>query len=100
MILGCRISNLRIGERWRNTRAKSFSLPNAQRQLMQLRAFDQRRIVDVIGQQLVDADPRAETRNKFALDPAPESADYELRVGSFRVLYRVEETEPGPTVIV
>ena len=42
--------------------------PDARRQLSQLRAFDQRRITDAIRQQLLEADPKEETRNKFALD--------------------------------
>jgi mRNA-degrading endonuclease RelE of RelBE toxin-antitoxin system len=73
---------------------------DARRQLLQFRAFDQRRIVHAIRQQLVEADPRTETRNKFALDPPAESVDYELRVGNFRVFYRVEETEGQVTVLV
>jgi hypothetical protein len=67
---------------------------------LKLRAFEQRRLVDAIRQQLVEADPRVSTRNKFALDPATEAADYELRVGDLRVLYRVEEVEAQPKVIV
>jgi mRNA-degrading endonuclease RelE of RelBE toxin-antitoxin system len=74
--------------------------PDARRQLSKLRAFHQRRLVDAIRQQLVEEDPRAKTRNKFALDPAAETADYELRVGDLRVLYRVEEVEAQPRVIV
>jgi mRNA-degrading endonuclease RelE of RelBE toxin-antitoxin system len=74
--------------------------PDARRQLSKLRAFDQRRLVDAIRQQLVEDDPRARTRNKFALDPSAETADYELRVGDLRVLYRVEDEEAQPRVIV
>jgi mRNA-degrading endonuclease RelE of RelBE toxin-antitoxin system len=74
--------------------------PDARRQLFQMRAFDQRRLVDAIRQQLIEADPRARTRHKFALDPGPETADYELRVGNLRVLYRVEDEEAKPRVIV
>jgi hypothetical protein len=43
---------------------------------------------------------RAQTRNKFALDPAAETADYELRVGDLRALYRVEQVKVEPRVIV
>ena len=50
--------------------------PDARRQLLNLRAFDQRRLVDAIRQQLVEEDPSARTRHKFALDPSPENADY------------------------
>jgi mRNA-degrading endonuclease RelE of RelBE toxin-antitoxin system len=74
--------------------------PDARRHLLQFRAFDQRRIVDAIRKHLVQADPKRETRNKFALDPPPNCADYELRVGDFRVLYRVEEQQGGMGVIV
>jgi mRNA-degrading endonuclease RelE of RelBE toxin-antitoxin system len=73
--------------------------PDARRQLLQFKAFDQRRLVDAIGEQLVQANPRSETRNKFALDPPPDCADYELRVGNLRVLYRVAE-EPGTTRVI
>lgn len=73
---------------------------DARRQLLQFRVFDQRRIVDAIREQLIEADPRSETRNKFALDPPPECADYELRVGNFRVLYRVDEKNSTTRVIV
>jgi mRNA-degrading endonuclease RelE of RelBE toxin-antitoxin system len=73
---------------------------DARRQLLQLRAYDQRRIVAAVRQQLIESDPRMETRHKFALDPPPECADYELRVGNYRVLYRVDEREGQPRVIV
>jgi hypothetical protein len=56
--------------------------------------------VDTIRKQLVEADPRSETRNKFALDPPPNCADYELRTGNVRVLYRVEEGEDTIRLIV
>jgi len=74
--------------------------PDARRQLLKLRAFDQKRLVDAIREQLVEADPRAQTRNKFALDPGAKTADYELRVGDLRALYRVEEMEDQLSVIV
>jgi mRNA-degrading endonuclease RelE of RelBE toxin-antitoxin system len=74
--------------------------PDAKRQLFQFRAFDQRRIVDAIRKQLIQADPRNETRNKFALDRSPDCADYELRIGRFRVFYRVAEEEESVEVIV
>src|SRR5437762_14214048 len=74
--------------------------PDARRQLLQLKPFDQRRLVDAIRKQLIRADPRSETRNKFALDPPPDCADYELRVGNLRVLYRVEKEAGTIRVIV
>jgi mRNA-degrading endonuclease RelE of RelBE toxin-antitoxin system len=74
--------------------------PDARRQLSQLKPFDQRRLVDAIHQRLIQEDPRRETRNKFALDPPPDCADYELRVGNLRALYRVEEEEGAISFIV
>ena len=74
--------------------------PAADRQLSQLRVYDQRRIADGIRKHLVEADPRAETRRKFVLQPATEFADYELRVGEFRVFYRIALTETGEQVLV
>ena len=76
--------------------------PDARRQLSQLRVFDRRRITDAIRQQLLEADPNEQTRNKFALDPPADCADYELRVGNLRVFYRVEEeeTEDAMRIIV
>jgi mRNA-degrading endonuclease RelE of RelBE toxin-antitoxin system len=74
--------------------------PDARRQLLRLRAFEQRRIVDAIREHLIEADPSSETRNKFALDPPPECADYELRVGDLRVLYRVHVEAATSKVIV
>jgi mRNA-degrading endonuclease RelE of RelBE toxin-antitoxin system len=74
--------------------------PDARRQLLQLSVFQQRRLVDAIGKQLIQADPRKETRNKFALDPPPDCADYELRVGDLRVLYRAEDEEGVTRVVV
>jgi mRNA-degrading endonuclease RelE of RelBE toxin-antitoxin system len=73
---------------------------DARRQLLQLKGFDQRCLVDAIGKQLIAANPRSETRNKFALDPPPDCADYELRVGDLRVLYRVEEEADTTRVVV
>lgn len=74
--------------------------PDARRQLLQFRAFDQRRIASAIRQQLIEEDPKRQTRKKFALDPPPDCADYELRVGNLRVLYRVEPQEEGPTRVI
>jgi mRNA-degrading endonuclease RelE of RelBE toxin-antitoxin system len=73
---------------------------DARRQLLGLSVFEQRRLLDAIDKQLIEADPRSETRNKFALDPPPDCADYELRVGDLRVLYRAEEEEGVTRVIV
>ena len=73
---------------------------DARRQLMQLKPFDQRRLVNAIRKHLVEANPRSETRNKFALDPPPACADYELRVGNLRALYRVDVEEDEGTMRV
>lgn len=51
---------------------------------------------EVIRRQLIRADPRATSRNKFRLRRASPYADYELRAGDWRVFYRVE----GDLVIV
>jgi mRNA-degrading endonuclease RelE of RelBE toxin-antitoxin system len=77
----------------------SFS-PDARRQLLQLKPFDQRRLVDAIRTRLIQEDQRSESRNKFALDPPSACADYELRVGNLRAFYRVEEEADAVTVIV
>jgi hypothetical protein len=90
----------RPAERTPKPKGELVFSPDARRQLSNLRPFDQRRLVDAIRQQLVENDPRAQTRNKFALDPAAETADYELRVGHLRALYRVEQVEVEPRVIV
>ena len=45
---------------------------------------------------MVENDPRIETRNKFRLRRSSGVADYELRLGDLRVLYRIE----GSTVLV
>lgn len=74
--------------------------PSARRQILSLRAYDQRRILDAIRKHLVEANPREETRHKLALIPPPEFAEYELRVGDFRVFYRIEETEDEASVII
>ena len=47
----------------------------------------------------MESDPRTETRNKFRLRRTSESADYELRLGDLRVLYRIEESVVFITVV-
>src|SRR5439155_23077818 len=74
--------------------------PDARRQLLQLRAYDQRKIADAIRKHLVESDPAEETRSKFALQPAAELADYELRADTFRVFYRIEQTGDEPRVVI
>lgn len=57
--------------------------------LRALRKTDQVRIVAEIETQLTH-EPHREVRNRKRLRPNP-LADWELRVGKFRVLYRVDE---------
>jgi len=95
-----RRSSSRPTENTKEPKGELAFSPDARRQLSKLRTFDQKRLVDAIRRKLVEDDPRAKTRNKFALDPAAETADYELRVGDLRVLYRVEAEEAQPRVIV
>ena len=49
---------------------------------------------------LLRAIQKRRLERKFALDPPPDCADYELRVGDFRVLYRVEQEGETIRVIV
>lgn len=63
--------------------------PDAVRQLRGLRAHDQRLLREALVQQLQNADPTQETRNRFRLRRPSAVADYELRVRDFRVFYRV-----------
>ncbi len=47
----------------------------------------------------MESDPRTQTRNKFRLRRASEAADYELRLGELRVLYRIQESVVFITVV-
>src|SRR5262249_818700 len=84
----------------RPTRCFAFSSTRSSGLVLQLKAFDQRKLVDAIREQLIQANPTSETRNNFALDPPPNCADYELRLGNLRVLNRVEEEAANIKVIV
>ena len=71
-------------------------------ELAALRAFDERRVVDAIEQQLAHQ-PSQVTRNKKVLEgvePAWEHEPpiWELRVGEFRVYYDVNEAQRQVTV--
>jgi hypothetical protein len=46
-------------------------------------------ILEGIRLHLVDSDPAEATRNKFRLRRPSEHADFELRIGQWRVFYRV-----------
>lgn len=70
-------------------RSVSF-LRGALGHLRWLPVYERRQVTEGIRQHLVENDPLQESRNKFALRRGSEVADYELRIGSLRVLYRVE----------
>ena len=63
--------------------------PEALEDLRQLRAYDQRRVIQSVEEQL-QHQPARETRNRKRLRPN-ELAEWELRVASFRVFYDVDE---------
>jgi mRNA-degrading endonuclease RelE of RelBE toxin-antitoxin system len=64
--------------------------PQALEHLRWLPIHQQRSVTGGIRRHLVENDPRAETKNKFHLRRASGAADYELRLGDLRVLYRIE----------
>jgi mRNA-degrading endonuclease RelE of RelBE toxin-antitoxin system len=63
--------------------------PGALEDLRHLRAYDQRRVVESVEEQL-GHEPRQETRNRKRLRPN-ELAEWELRIATFRVFYDVDE---------
>jgi len=63
--------------------------PEALEDLKSLRKFERQEIVEGIETQL-KYEPTVETRNRKKLRPN-DIADWELRIGQFRVLYNVEE---------
>ena len=63
--------------------------PDAVRQLRALRARDRGLVKEHIREQLEDSDATQETRNRFRLRRPSRVADYELRIGDWRVFYRV-----------
>lgn len=50
-------------------------------------------IREAIRLHLIEAEPTQTTRNKFRLRRPSEYADYELRAGSWRIFYRVDQQE-------
>jgi mRNA-degrading endonuclease RelE of RelBE toxin-antitoxin system len=66
-------------------------LPPARSAIVKLRRFDQRRVVEAIEKQLVEQ-PTHQTRNRKKLRPN-KLAEWELRVGEFRVFYEVNAAE-------
>jgi mRNA-degrading endonuclease RelE of RelBE toxin-antitoxin system len=63
--------------------------PSARKDLKALRKFEQQAIVDAIDDQL-RFEPNVETTNRKPLEPN-DIADWELRLGKYRVFYDVEE---------
>lgn len=63
--------------------------PEALEDLRVLRAYDQRRVIESVEEQL-QHQPVQETRNRKRLRPN-ELAEWELRVRTFRVFYDVDE---------
>ncbi len=63
---------------------------SAYRQLEAFRRFDRNKILDGIKDQLTHA-PKEKTRNKKLLRENP-LADWELRVGLYRIFYDIDET--------
>ena len=59
--------------------------------LKAFRKFEQKRILDAIESQLRH-EPNVKTRNRFPMRPNL-VAEWELRVGRYRVFYNVEEQE-------
>jgi mRNA-degrading endonuclease RelE of RelBE toxin-antitoxin system len=64
--------------------------PQALEHLRWLSIYQQRSVTDGIRRHLLENNPRVENRNKFRLRRDSEAADYELRLGDLRVLYRIE----------
>lgn len=65
--------------------------PEAHEDLRRFRKFDRNRILDTMEEQL-SHQPAQETRNRLRLGPN-KLAEWELRVGAFRVFYDVYEAE-------
>ena len=75
-----------------DVREISFT-PIAVRQLQRLPKTGRTAILEGIQTHLVEADPAKTTRNKFRLRRPSEHADFELRLGQWRVFYRVLEAD-------
>jgi mRNA-degrading endonuclease RelE of RelBE toxin-antitoxin system len=71
--------------------------PDAGEHLKALSARQQRIVIDTVDRQLIH-EPTIETKNRKPMRPNP-LAPWELRIGTLRVYYDVEE-EPTPTVLV
>jgi mRNA-degrading endonuclease RelE of RelBE toxin-antitoxin system len=64
--------------------------PAAVRQFKRLPAAARSLLKDALREQLSEQDPTEETRNRFRLRRISEFSDYELRVGAWRIFYRVQ----------
>lgn len=64
--------------------------PTAREDIRYFKKYEQNIIIEAIETQLT-YQPTVETTNRFRRNP-PEIADWELRVGGFRVQYNVEES--------
>ena len=64
--------------------------PEAVEDLQSFRKFEQQKIISGIETQL-RYEPTKETRNRFRMRPN-EIAEWELRIGKYRVFYNVEDT--------
>jgi mRNA-degrading endonuclease RelE of RelBE toxin-antitoxin system len=62
--------------------------PEAVQDLRYFKKFEQNIIIDAIQTQL-PYEPATETRNRFRRNP-PDIAEWELRIGVFRVFYNVD----------
>ncbi|NEP41692.1 MAG: addiction module toxin RelE [Okeania sp. SIO2H7] len=64
--------------------------PEAVQDLRYFRKFEQNVIINGVQTQLT-YEPTVETKNRFRRNP-PDIAEWELRIGAFRVFYNVDET--------
>ncbi|HAX74965.1 MAG TPA: addiction module toxin RelE [Cyanobacteria bacterium UBA11372] len=63
--------------------------PESLQDLRYFRKFEQNIIIDAIQTQLI-YEPAVETNNRFRRNP-PDIAEWELRIGVFRVFYNVDQ---------
>jgi mRNA-degrading endonuclease RelE of RelBE toxin-antitoxin system len=73
--------------------------PEAVRQFRELRAGERSRLRDAIAASLGEDDAANPTINRFPLRRPSAYGAFELRVGDFRVFYRIVEDEVRVTVI-
>jgi len=71
----------------------------AVRQYRRLRKADRAFLKEGIGRHLALGNPAESSRNKFRLRRASPVADYELRLGKWRVFYRLGENRVEVTLI-